>query len=265
MNQRGIFIYLPMLLSLSSGETKPESNIFYGGSHPIQPKFHHHHFSNPIPRLSHAHNSPLSHPHPHQTHDSLGPLLNPLHSHGFPGQHSSPPHIGHDSLGPHPHPPHMHDSPRPHHHHHQEQRLQKVLPTNCKIEYDILTTQSCSPYSDEVCLTNNVESEEIEYEDVCIDVINKICERPHYHGRGLVKRHFPVTSVTVKHACTEVTNKHCSKSPKVKTISNPVESCHYVKKVRCKDLENKIPKTICKPVTTTKLLHTEEKEIEEAE
>merc|ERR1712106_1081062 len=171
-----------------------------------------------------------------------------------------------------------------------------VVPAaNCKTDIEILTTQTCVPSAENVCTTQTVETEEIEYEKVCKEVIDTLCDQPAlgYHTVGKreadaeaeadaqylvhpyaahalaaplavapvhvapVAAHAVAHSVTatVKHACREVTTEHCVDNPKVKLVPVEVEHCHTVTKVACSDVENKIPKTTCEPVETTHVAH----------
>ena len=47
-----------------------------------------------------------------------------------------------------------------------------------KTEVDVLVTQKCVPTTENVCTKETVETEEIEYEKVCQDVVSKICNAP---------------------------------------------------------------------------------------
>merc|ERR1711962_1452383 len=49
---------------------------------------------------------------------------------------------------------------------------------NCKVENEILVTKSCVPSAEDVCSTETVDTEEIEYEKVCKDVVDTICDAP---------------------------------------------------------------------------------------
>merc|ERR1711937_854034 len=109
-----------------------------------------------------------------------------------------------------------------------------------------------------------VLTEEIEYEKVCKDVVDTLCEAPVAHaapavaaayhsgygkrsadaepeadpqyayGYGPAHAYAHSVTATVKHACREVITQHCD------TIT----------KVACEPVENKIPKTTCEPVET---------------
>merc|ERR1711915_710192 len=61
-----------------------------------------------------------------------------------------------------------------------------VAAPNCKTEVDVLVTQKCTPATENVCTKATVDTEEIEYEKVCQDVVSKICDGPvlGYHGLG---------------------------------------------------------------------------------
>jgi len=151
-----------------------------------------------------------------------------------------------------------------------------VPAANCKTENEVLITQTCVPSAEEKCSTETVDTEEIEYEKVCKDVVDTICDAPLAHA--VYKReaeadpqflaaapyaaaHHVVAPVahavahsavaTVKHACREVTTEHCVDNPKIKIVPVEVKHCHTVTKVTCSDHENLIPKTTCEPVETT--------------
>merc|ERR1712156_923159 len=142
-----------------------------------------------------------------------------------------------------------------------------AVASNCKTEVDVLVTQKCLPTTENVCTKETVETEEIEYEKVCQDVVSKICDAPAavgYIGKREAEAEadpqyfgYAATAVahsvqaTVKHACREVTTEHCVDNPKVKAVPVEVEHCHTVTKVTCEDVNNEIPKTICEPVETT--------------
>jgi len=221
-----------------------------------------------------------------------------------------------------------------------------VPATNCKTDHEVLTTQTCVPSTENICETKTVETEEIEYEKVCKEVVETLCDQPAYGYHDISKReadakaeadaeadpliissstivdqapivanpfaavpavaphhvsapvahvpapvahvpapvahvpapvvaHAPVApviaapvaplpvahavahSVTskVKHACRKVTTEHCVNNPKVKLVPVEVENCHVVTKVKCSDVDNKIPKTTCEPVETVHLQH----------
>merc|ERR1711970_1702283 len=164
-----------------------------------------------------------------------------------------------------------------------------VTSPNCKVDNEILITQSCVPTPESVCTTETVDTEEIEYEKVCKNVVDTICDTPapaRQHGHAIAHPHVkrdaeshadadghpivapskPVVPVvhappvanavarsavaTIKHACHEVTTEHCVDNPKVKIVPVEVRSCHTVTKVTCSDVENPLPRTTCEPVET---------------
>merc|ERR1719410_1868446 len=54
-----------------------------------------------------------------------------------------------------------------------------VVPaSNCKTVVEIFTTQTCVPAAENVCNTQTVETEEIEYEKVCKLFTDNICDAP---------------------------------------------------------------------------------------
>ena len=146
---------------------------------------------------------------------------------------------------------------------------------NCVTEVDVLVTQVCTPRPDEVCSTEIVETEEIEYEKVCKDVVDILCDAPAPHAAayGYGKREAeadaeadpqffaPLHAVgrtiteTVVHACREITTEHCVDSPTVIPVPVEVEHCHTVTKVDCAPVENDLPRTVCTPVETTHIAH----------
>ena len=50
--------------------------------------------------------------------------------------------------------------------------------SNCATVVEILTTQTCAPRAENVCTTQVVDTEEIEYEKVCKEVTDVICDAP---------------------------------------------------------------------------------------
>merc|ERR1711887_463025 len=168
-----------------------------------------------------------------------------------------------------------------------------VPAANCKTDIEVLVTQTCVPTAENVCNTETVETEEIEYEKVCKEVVDTICDPAAVGYHAIAKReadaeadpqffahpyaahavaaplaaapvavapvaaHAVAHSVTatVKHACREVTTEHCVDNPKIKIVPVEVEHCHTVTKVTCSDVNNEIPKTTCEAVETTHVSH----------
>merc|ERR1719209_1413203 len=133
-----------------------------------------------------------------------------------------------------------------------------------------------------------IDTEEIEYEKVCKEVVDTICDAAplitapaHYIAKreadaeaeadaqflahpyaaplavAPIAAHAVAHSVktNVKHACREVTTEHCVDNPKVKLVPVEVEHCHTVTKVACTDVNNEIPKTTCEAVETEHISH----------
>merc|ERR1712013_559581 len=136
-----------------------------------------------------------------------------------------------------------------------------VPAANCKTDIEVLVTQTCVPTAENVCNTETVETEEIEYEKVCKEVVDTICDQPavvpaavgyhaiakreadaeadpqffahpyaaHAVAAPLAAAHVAAVApaaahavtATVKHACREVTTEHCVDNPKIKIV--PVE------------------------------------------
>ena len=138
---------------------------------------------------------------------------------------------------------------------------------NCVTETEVLVTQVCTPGSTEVCSAEVVETEEIEYEKICKDVVDVLCDAPvpaPYHAYakreaeadpqfGFAPVHAVGKTVTsvVKHACREIVSEHCVDSPRVVAVPVEVEHCHTVTKVACEPVEHQLPRTVCQPVETT--------------
>merc|ERR1712127_1032969 len=131
---------------------------------------------------------------------------------------------------------------------------------NCVTEDVILLTQVCTPSAEEVCSTETVATQEIEYEKICQEIVDPICDAPAvahpaaYYGKRAADAEAPLpvahavapsVTETVKHACREVTTEHCVDSPKVVEVPVEVEHCHTVTKVTCAPVENKLPMTTC--------------------
>merc|ERR1712193_107876 len=162
-----------------------------------------------------------------------------------------------------------------------------TLSPNCKQESVEDFTQNCSPTSESFCIPNTLDTEEIEFEKVCVDVENTICNDPtiakpaftaHKYKRAADAKAKPdaeaeallhgshsypavagaishPATATIQHPCHQVTTQHCFDSPKVKKVSVDVENCHTVTKVSCTKVKYNLPKTVCTPVTTSALHH----------
>merc|ERR1711863_30219 len=133
---------------------------------------------------------------------------------------------------------------------------------NCVTEDVILVTQVCTP--------ETVATQEIEYEKVCTEILDTLCDAPvaaplaHAVAAPVAVAPAPLpvahavahsVTETVKHACREVTTEHCVDNPKIIEVPVEVEHCHTVTKVTCADVENKLPKTTCEAVVTTATSH----------
>merc|ERR1711962_679709 len=137
---------------------------------------------------------------------------------------------------------------------------------NCVTEDVILVTQVCTPAAEEVCSTETVATQEIEYEKVCQEIVDTLCDAPVAApvaaAHAVAPAPLPVAHAvahsvteTVKHACREVTTEHCVDNPMIIEVPVEVEHCHTVTKVTCADVENKLPKTTCEAVVTTATSH----------
>merc|ERR1712002_591037 len=55
---------------------------------------------------------------------------------------------------------------------------------NCTTEDVILITQACRAHPEEVCSTETVDTQEIEYEKVCKEIVDTLCDAaPYHHGK----------------------------------------------------------------------------------
>merc|ERR1712130_781240 len=52
----------------------------------------------------------------------------------------------------------------------------------CVTEDVILVTQVCTPSAEEVCSTETVATQEIEYEKVCTEIVDTLCDAPVAHA-----------------------------------------------------------------------------------
>jgi len=169
-----------------------------------------------------------------------------------------------------------------------------ATPAACTPSTEEIEIQSCAPSADTVCVTNDIASEEIEYEKRCTTVVNKHCAHiggyAHaglvghvvkreaeaeadaqvfgygglHHGLGYAgyAHHAPVAvalpapvTKTIETPCTEVSTEHCVDVPIVKEVVTPVETCHVVTKVTCTPAVHTIPKVTCEAGVTEILEH----------
>merc|ERR1711997_67952 len=153
----------------------------------------------------------------------------------------------------------------------------RVHPT-CEHGVDTLEVQTCAPRVEEVCVTEDVMSEEITYENRCKEVVSKTCSpvivkrsaeaEPeaeaeadpqfwgHYgHHYGYAAPHvvaFPeLKTKTIETPCAEHTSEHCVDVPIIKEVKTPVKTCHQVTKVDCTPADHNIAKVTCTPGSTT--------------
>merc|ERR1712241_733743 len=144
----------------------------------------------------------------------------------------------------------------------------------------ILVTQVCTPTAEEVCSTETVATQEIEYEKKRTEIVDTLCDAPvahavaHYgkreaeadadadadaqyfaYGHPAAYAAAPVAPVAaplpvahaVAHSVTETVKHACREVT--------TEHCHTVTKVTCADVENKLPKTTCEAVVTSATSH----------
>jgi len=146
-----------------------------------------------------------------------------------------------------------------------------ALPANCKIEYEEIETSQCTPKTNRVCDTKELRNEGVEYKRVCKDVVSTHCGGPAHHflakreadaqflggyaGHPIVAPAAATVTATIKHECTEVTEKHCVDNPQKVENTVPVERCHVETFVDCEPVVQKIPKTVCEPVETKVVTH----------
>merc|ERR1712158_231393 len=147
-----------------------------------------------------------------------------------------------------------------------------VVAPNCKIEYEELTTQICTPRTETVCETKDVVAQSVKYEQVCKEVTSKHCANgvAAPYGHVIAKRdadawygyaapavvpHVYAHEETITSPCHEVVSEHCVNNPVVEDTPVPIEQCHVVNKVDCVEEIQKIPKTVCEAVETKVVRH----------
>merc|ERR1711936_897079 len=131
---------------------------------------------------------------------------------------------------------------------------------NCVTEDVILVTQVCTPAAEEVCSTETVATQEIEYEKVCTEIVDTLCDAPvaavapvaaHYGKReadaeaeadpqyfahaGLPLAHAvaaPVAPVAVAHAVAPLPVAHAVAHSVTETVKH---ACREVTTEHCVD------------------------------
>merc|ERR1711973_597950 len=145
---------------------------------------------------------------------------------------------------------------------------------NCKVENEILVTKSCVPTAENVCTKELVDTEEIEYEKVCKDVVDTICDAaPAAAIAHIAKREAEAEAEAVADADADADAAvlygglggipapygaghiaHAAVAPVAHAAVAPVAHAvahSAVTTVSCSDIENALPKTTCEPVETT--------------
>jgi hypothetical protein len=141
-----------------------------------------------------------------------------------------------------------------------------------------LEVQTCNPRVDEVCVEEEIMSEEITYEKRCKEVVSKTCSPvivkrsaeaepeadpeadPQFwggygHHYGYAAPHVvalpEIKTKTIETPCAEHTSEHCVDVPIIKEVKTPVKTCHQVTKVDCTPADHNIAKVTCTPGQTT--------------
>merc|ERR1712130_1011552 len=118
----------------------------------------------------------------------------------------------------------------------------------------ILVTQVCTPAAEEVCSTETVATQEIEYEKVCTEIVDTLCDAPvaavapvaaHYGKREADAEYFahaglplahavaaPVAPVAVAHAVAPLPVAHAVAHSVTETVKHP---CREVTTEHCVD------------------------------
>ena len=137
-----------------------------------------------------------------------------------------------------------------------------VVPAaNCKTDTEILVTQSCAPSAENVCTKQTVDTEEIEYEKVCKEVVDTICDAPAAIGyHAIAKREADAKadsqSLLLLHTLFSATiSMRAMKSPlntgltTLRSSLSPLRlHCHTVTKVTYTDVEIPLSNTTCELV-----------------
>merc|ERR1711963_821190 len=131
---------------------------------------------------------------------------------------------------------------------------------NCRIEQEVIAVQQCTPRTEQVCNTIDVEHQNIEYEQICKEVTSTHCPSVPAH---LIKREadaeadpqwfgagYPFNYPRAVVAPTAVAAPVVA--PTVATVKH---ACHEVTTVHCVPAEQTVPKTVCDPVETKHIAH----------
>merc|ERR1719178_411223 len=158
----------------------------------------------------------------------------------------------------------------------------------CVTEDVILVTQVCTPAAEEVCSTETVATQEIEYEKVCQEIVDTLCDAPvaapvvaHYGKReaeaeaeadpqyfahaGLPLAHAVAAPVAVAHAVAPVAPLPVAHAVAHSVTETVKHACREVTTEHCVDnpkiievpveVEHRLPKTTCEAVVTTATSH----------
>jgi len=120
-----------------------------------------------------------------------------------------------------------------------------VRAANCKNGVEVLVTNKCLPTTENVCEIQTVETEEIEYEKICKEVVDTICDQPSYGYHGIHKReaeaeadaeaYFSAFHQNAKHA---ITGHHVAASIHAAPVAAHAFSHSFTKTVKhaCRDV-----------------------------
>merc|ERR1712112_435215 len=158
----------------------------------------------------------------------------------------------------------------------------------------ILITQTCTPRAEEVCSTETWATEEIEYEKVCKEIVDTLCDAAApvayagYHKReaeaeaeadadahyGLAAplavghhagyaaapvavAHHAAPVAVAHHAAPVAVAHHVAPAPVAHAVAHSVTATvkHACREVTSTPVENKLPMTTCEAVVTTATQH----------
>merc|ERR1711936_1208029 len=129
---------------------------------------------------------------------------------------------------------------------------------NCETVIEILETQTCTPRTEDVCTTQVVMTEEIEYAKKCIEVTDVICDGPAVAPVSYIAKREadaeadPQFYAPYAHAAVAPLAAHAVAHSVTATVKH---ACREVITEHCVPVKNEIPPHKCEPVETTHVSH----------
>ncbi len=146
----------------------------------------------------------------------------------------------------------------------------------CEEQVELIESQSCKPYYEFKCMTEDITVEEIKYEKRCKDIVDVVCgnndvDQEEKYEDDSEEENEETTLLKLligfrsnvgpsPRRCHEVPREHCYTMPVVREVKRPADKCYVVTRVKCDPKTDAVKKVVCsEPKPPTVNLKTAER------